>query len=191
MIRRRRMIRCWPMSGSAGCPAGRSVTAACPASGLTGPTCASSATCGRKPRTGWRTSAVSVASRTPSTAPTCTMNCWHPGCTGMRSPVTAFRSRAPSAGCRANPTGDGDLAASQLTVTPTVPRSPYAGSQDAHHLGQPLTQPIVFPGGQIHRVAGPNPAGLREAAYSDAPPLYASEGAKRTEHPRVCTLPPA
>ena len=113
------------------------------------------------------------------------------GCTGMRSPVTAFRSRAPSAGCRANPSGDGDLAASQLTVSPTVRRSPYAGSQDAHHLGQPLTQPIVFPGGQIHRVAGPNPAGLREAAYSDAPPLYASEGAKRTEHPRVCTLPPA
>ena len=36
MIRRRRMIRCWPMSGSAGCSAWRSVTAACPASGLTG-----------------------------------------------------------------------------------------------------------------------------------------------------------
>ena len=50
MIRRRRMIRCWPISGSAGCPAGRSVTAACPASGLTGPTCASSVTCGRKPQ---------------------------------------------------------------------------------------------------------------------------------------------
>ena len=39
---RRRMIRCWPISGSAGRSAGRSVTAACPASGLTGPTCASS-----------------------------------------------------------------------------------------------------------------------------------------------------
>lgn len=101
-------------------------------------------------------------------------------------PVKSTERRLPR-----EPTGDGDLAASQLTVTPTVPRSPYAGSQDAHHLGQPLTQPIVFPGGQIHRVAGPNPAGLREAAYSDAPPLYASEGAKRTEHPRVCTLPPA
>jgi hypothetical protein len=103
MMRRRRMIRCWPMSGSAGCPAWRSVTAACPASGLTGPTCEYSVTCGRRPRTGWRISAVSVASRMPSTASTCTINCWHSGCTGMRSPVTAFRSRAPSAGCRANP----------------------------------------------------------------------------------------
>ena len=97
--------------------------------------------------------------------------------------------KPPSAGCRANPTGDGDLAASQLTVTPTAPRSPHAGSQDAHHLGQPLTQPIVFPGGPIHRVAGARAAGLRDAARSDTPPLYASEGAKRTGHPRVCTLP--
>ena len=32
---------------------------------------------------------------------------------------------------------------------------------------------------------------MRDAAYSDAPPLYASEGAKRTGHPRVRTLPPS
>ena len=120
-----------------------------------------------EPRTGWRTSAVSVASRMPSTASTCTMNCWHPGCTGMGSPVTAFRSRAPSAGCRANPTGEGDLAG--------VP-----ADRDAHRA--PVT---------VRRLAGRSP--LRpapsRAGRSAASPAQGLRGCTRphTRMPRPCT----
>lgn len=81
--------------------------------------------------------------------------------------------------------------ASQLTVTPTAPRSPYAGSQDAHHLGQSLTQPIVFPGGQIHRVAGPRSAGCAKPhARIPRPCTRVKERKGRGIH-AFCTQPPA
>jgi hypothetical protein len=145
MMRRRRMIHCWPRSGFAGCPAWRSVTAACPASGLTGPTCASSVTCGRN----------------PGPAGGFLRYAWHPErqawpllqnellASGLyryalsRDGVPVKQHRAQAAA--RTPPGTVTWRPSQPTVTPAVPAHPTQARRTLTTEGSP------FPGGQIHR----------------------------------------
>jgi len=132
-------------AGLAGCPAWHSVTAACPASGLTGPTCASSVTCGRS----------------PGPAGGFLRYAWHPErkawpllqnellASGLYRyalsrdgvPVKRTERRLP----REPPPGTVTWRASQPTVTPAVPAHPTQARRTLTTEGSP------FPGGQIHR----------------------------------------